>query len=191
MLADTIPELRPPASPCVSPEAPEPVASRAAVNVPEAGAANAMPGTSLPDARLAALEPLLAANDWKAVAGVLGATGHGGALPAALELIYAIARKESPAVSSDPHEGNDAAILAMATLLGSAPDSAAALLLTKRLLRRNPVSLGKRPAPRASVSIAIVLLAVIVGGAVGYAVQFGPWASSTSGTRGVAGSSQR
>jgi hypothetical protein len=122
------------------------------------------------DPRLGEIEPFLRAGDWDAVLTKLGPPDQAGKLPPTLGLIYALARKEKEA--SGKVEGKidatELAIRCTAGLLGVANDSALALVIAKRLVRSNPISWQKRPAPPARVSAFIILVAIILGSLVGW-----------------------
>lgn len=133
------------------------------------------------DPRLDELEPLLRAGDWDAVLRALGPDDQAGRLPPNLGLVYAIARREKEAGeaegarSGEPKktDATDLAIRCTAGLLGVAPESALALVVAKRLLRRNPVAWQQRPAPPASVSALIMIAALAIGSALGWLVASG------------------
>jgi len=122
------------------------------------------------DPRLGEIEPSLRAGDWDAVLTKLGPADQAGKLPPTLGLIYALARKEKEA--SGKVEGKidatELAIRCTAGLLGVANDSALALVIAKRLVRSNPIAWQKRPAPPASVSAIIILIALVLGSLVGW-----------------------
>jgi len=125
------------------------------------------------DPRIEALEPLLRAGDWDGVLTQLGPANEAGKLPPNLGLIYAIARKEKETTESKGSEATELAIRCAAGLLGVAPDSPVALLVAKRIVRKNPVAWQKAPAPRATVSAIIILVAVVIGGLIGWLVATG------------------
>jgi hypothetical protein len=120
------------------------------------------------DPRLAHLEALLDKNDWQRVHAELGVTDSSAPLPPNLQLVASIAAYElakegdSAAVS--------AAIRAMAALLGVAENSPVARVLARRLLRKNPARITERAAPPARTSALIVVIALLLGGAVGLVV---------------------
>lgn len=111
--------------------------------------------------KLAELEPHLAETNWDSVLGVLEAHES---LPPQLALLYAIALRERDA----PGDADALAIQAVASLLSVPEDSHAALVLAKRLLRRNPVAWQKRRAPSARVSIVIAIVVAVLGAAIGF-----------------------
>ncbi len=124
------------------------------------------------DPRFAELEPLVARNAWKEIAERLGAAGEAGALPPALALVFALAQRE--AAGEEGAAGATAlAIRSMAALVGVPQESGMALVLAKRLLRRNPAGWRQRPAPAARYSAVIIVLGILVGAAVGWFANFG------------------
>jgi hypothetical protein len=125
------------------------------------------------DPRLEALEPLLRAADWDGVIKQLGSPDEAGKLPPNLGLLYAIARKEKETSESKGSDATELAIRCTAGLLGTAPESPVALVVAKRIVRKNPVAWQKAPAPRASVSAIIILVAIAIGGLVGWLVATG------------------
>jgi hypothetical protein len=134
-----------------------------------AGAASPVGGV---DPRLAELEPLFARTAWGEIAERLGPAEKAAELPPALALIHALARREAAGEAS-AGDATRVAITAMAALLGAAPDSMAALILAKRLLRQNPAGWRTKPAPPARFSIAIIVLGLAVGAAVGWFASLG------------------
>ncbi|MBI2388179.1 MAG: hypothetical protein HYV09_01070 [Deltaproteobacteria bacterium] len=125
------------------------------------------------DPRLEVLEPLLRAGDWNAVLRALGPAEQAGRLPPNLGLIYAVARKESEGPTDKGSQSTELAIRCTAGLLGVASDSAIALVVAKRLIRKNPVGWQQRPAPPARVSALIMIGALVIGGLVGWLVATG------------------
>lgn len=114
------------------------------------------------DRKLLELEPYLATGNWDKVLETLSAEEE---LPPQLALVLALAQRERDKGDAHPEQ---VAIAAMAALLGVPEDNEAAVLLAKRILRRNPVAWQQRRAPRAYVSVLIVLLIAVLGAAVGY-----------------------
>ncbi len=114
------------------------------------------------DAKLLELEPYLAGGNWDRVLEILEAEKT---LPPQLALVLALGQRERDVADAQPER---MAITAMAALLGVPEDNEAAVLLAKRILRRNPVAWQRRRAPRAHVSFVIVLVIAILGAAVGY-----------------------
>lgn len=127
------------------------------------------------DPRLAEIEPFLRAGDWDGVLGVLGAPDQAGKLPPNLGLVYAIARREKEATghAEGKIDTTDLAIRCTAGILNVPADSALALVIAKRLIRSNPVAWQKRPAPPAGISAFIMLIALVIGGLVGWLVATG------------------
>ena len=128
------------------------------------------------DPRYEELERLLDRNDWRGIEGVLGSLEGVGTLPPNLGLVVALAHNEA-SNEADP-EAIQVAIRCMAGLLGTAEDSPMARVLARRLLRKNPTSprrLGERSAPPARTSLLIVLVTLVLGGTVGWALSIGSW----------------
>jgi len=113
------------------------------------------------DAKLTELEPHLAETNWEQV---LAALEKHESLPPQLALLYAIAQRERNA----PGDADSVAIRAVAALLGVSVESHAALVVAKRLLRRNPIAWQKRKAPPAKISVLIAVIVMLVGAAAGY-----------------------
>jgi hypothetical protein len=124
------------------------------------------------DPRIEAVETALASGDWKKVAKELGPVEKAGALPPNLGLICAVAHHES---SSDEGStgANEVAIRCAAAIFGVPPNSALAVMLAKRLMRKNPVTWRHRPAPPARISILIVAITLAVGGGIGWLLSSG------------------
>jgi hypothetical protein len=141
-----------PGSPPVEAEAPPPAAAEKA--------------TAPADPRLVEIDRLLDRTAWGEIAEKLGPQDREAELPPALGLVYALARREAAGDEAAPG-ATALAIRSMAALLGVPPESAAALVLAKRLLRQNPATWRTRPAPRATVSVAIVVIGVALGIAAG------------------------
>jgi hypothetical protein len=125
------------------------------------------------DPRLEEVEGLLRANDWDGVLRALGPADQAGRLPPNLGLLYAIARKEKETSTDKGSDATDLAIRCAAGLLGVAPESPLALVVAKRIVRKNPVAWQKAPAPPARVSAMIMLAALAIGGAIGWLVATG------------------
>jgi len=127
------------------------------------------------DPRLAEVEPFLRAGDWDGLLKSLGTPEQAGKLPPNLGLIYAVAskEKESSGKGASHLDATDLAIRCTAGLLNVPADSALALAIAKRLVRRNPVAWQKRPAPPASISALIIIVALVLGGLVGWLVATG------------------
>jgi hypothetical protein len=124
------------------------------------------PAITSDDPRVAELEPLIKANDWKAVASKLGPLDDAGALPPNLGLIAAVAHHEA---LKDPNpDARALAIRCTASLLGMSANNEVVLVLSRRLLRKNPVRFRERPAPAAKTSALIVLAMLVVGGGLGW-----------------------
>ena len=119
------------------------------------------------DPRIEAVESALATGDWRKIATDLGALDQAGALPPTLGIVCAVAHREL-AGEDAAQAANDLAIRSAAAIFGVPPDSKLAIVLAKRLMRKNPVAWQKRPAPRASTSILIVLATLVIGGGIGW-----------------------
>jgi hypothetical protein len=119
------------------------------------------------DPRLEEVEGFLRINDWDGVLRALGPPEQAGKLPPNLGLLYAIARKEKE-TDSKGSDATEIAIRCTAGLLGVAVDSPLALVVGKRIVRKNPVAWQKAPAPPASVSAVIILIAIVIGGGIGW-----------------------
>jgi hypothetical protein len=132
------------------------------------------------DPRLEELEPLIGRSDWGAIADKLGPFESAGALPPQLGLIYAIAVNETQFVSlastssgarSDGNNTTDLALRCVASMCGVPDASGFALVIAKRLLRKNPSTLRGvqlAPAPRPAPSPVVPIVMLIVGGAAGW-----------------------
>jgi hypothetical protein len=120
------------------------------------------------DPRLLAVEGMLAKGDWQGVYELLGPRQHARDLPPTLGLIYAAARREVADEESDT-EANLLAVSCMARLLGVPKDSAAALQLSKRVLRgRMTVNWREAKAPPARVSTLIMAVVLAIGALAGW-----------------------
>lgn len=170
-LGDAPPLAEPPPAEEPPPSAPRGSPSRA----DDPPRAPAFSITSL-DPRLEAIEPAIAKGDWSEIANQLGSDEQAGRLPPNLGLLFALARKESEHDEATARKGtayNELAIRCMAGLFGVPEQSPIALVLAKRLLRKNPVSWQKRPAPPAKVSILLIILVVAVCGGLTWAITQG------------------
>jgi len=125
------------------------------------------------DPRIPELEKALASGNWDEALKLLGTPADSGRLPPNLGVLFAIAMKEKDREDMPTAELNDVAIRCTAGLLGVAHDSPIALLIAKRLLRRNPVALHKRPAPRPTISILIIVCTLIITGTLSWLISFG------------------
>lgn len=113
------------------------------------------------DKILVELEPHLEATNWEKVREILGAYET---LPPQLALLYAIAQRERD-VKGD---ADALATRSIAALLCIPEDSHAALVIAKRLLRRNPVGWQQRKAPSAKISVTIAIAVALLGALAGY-----------------------
>lgn len=128
------------------------------------------------DPRLEAIEPAISAGDWASIVKQLGTDDEAGRLPPNLGLLYALARKEAEHDDATAKRGSELtqlAIRCMAGMFGVPEQSPIALVLAKRLLRKNPVSWQQRPAPPAKVSVLFIALAIAIGSGVGWAISQG------------------
>ncbi len=120
---------------------------------------------TIADPRVAAVEPLVDANDWRAVAAKLGPLADAGDLPPNLGLIAAMAHNEMAREGSD--EARDLATRCTGAVLGVAPESVIARVVARRLLRKNPVRFRERPAPPPRTSAIIIVIGLVVSILVG------------------------
>ena len=118
---------------------------------------------------LARVERLLASNDYQAICDLLGPTSKAKKRSPVLVVLYATAHKELDLEDPD-NEVNFMAIRAVARLLGVDGDSRTALMLAKRMLRTNPSALRERSLPRAPARVAMIILGLLVGACVGWAL---------------------
>lgn len=138
---------------------PETVDRSASTEPPEPTAARARQY----DALLAELDPHLGETNWDKVLELLSKHET---LPPQLALLYAVAQRERNVAA----DADRVAIAAVAALLSVPAESHAALVVAKRLLRRNPVAWQKRSAPPVRVSIAIALIVALLGALIGFLV---------------------
>jgi hypothetical protein len=124
------------------------------------------------DPRLIEIEPLLARGDWEGLVKHLGPPEAAGRLPPTLGLLYAVARREAAGENSSG-DANEMAIRCMAALFGVPPDSETALVLAKRLLRKNPAAWRTRSAPPTKISLLIMTLALLLGAGAGWYLRLG------------------
>jgi hypothetical protein len=117
------------------------------------------------------LEPMFRKASWDEIASWVEQKHPGGnGLSPALALLYALALKEAP---STPARAQSAAqadrlgIRAVSELLGVGGDSAIALVVAKRALRKRQLEWQKEPPKR--FSILLMLIALAIGAAVGLA----------------------
>ncbi|MBI5532871.1 MAG: hypothetical protein HY898_09165 [Deltaproteobacteria bacterium] len=125
------------------------------------------------DPRLAEVEKAVEAGNWDAVLAALGPAEDAGRLPPNLGVLYAIARKEKERADAVDPALTDIAIRCMAGVLGVDRASPIALLIAKRLLRKNPTAWRQRPAPRPTISILIILGGLLLGGTLSWLISFG------------------
>jgi hypothetical protein len=118
------------------------------------------------DARLLRIEPLVARSAWDQV---LVELTHERELTPLLTLIRLIARREIEP-SSDAqtrHAAAHEATSAVATLLGVTDDSPLALVVAKRLLRKNPRDLRSQHAST-GVSVGMIVAGIVIGVGLGF-----------------------
>ncbi len=150
------PDSLPPAPaslPIASVPPPAPLAPRASIAVG-------------PDPRIAKIEPLVARNDWKLVADMLGPIEDASKLPPNLGLVSALAHNE---LAKDGNaEARAIGIRSMAAVLGMQAESEIVRVVTRRLLRKNPIAFRQRAAPPAKTSFFIIVVVLILGSATGW-----------------------
>lgn len=120
------------------------------------------------------LGELVSMGDWDGVLRSLGAGDDPDKLPPNLGLLWAMARREK----MNPDDPQVAAVTAVATrcaasLMGLHETNSIAPMVAKRLLRRNPVSWAKQPAPSPWVSAFIMVAALVVGSGIGWILSGG------------------
>ncbi len=120
------------------------------------------------------LGELVSMGDWDGILRTLGAGEDPSKLPPNLGLLWAIARREK----LNPDDPKVAEVTAMATrctaaVLGLHETNSIAPMLAKRILRRNPASWTKAPAPSAWVSAFIMIAALVVGSGIGWILSGG------------------
>ncbi len=117
---------------------------------------------------VALLEQLVARGAWETLAKEMS---HDASRSAAYRLMRVIAvRETSPhdEKGGAGHKLTHEAIVALAELLGVPQDSPTALMLAKRLLRRNPVWVQKQP--EAHISFGVVIVGLLIGVGIGWAL---------------------
>ncbi len=119
-------------------------------------------GIPPPDPRTEEVELLVARNAWADIKTLLERDGNVDDLPPELLFVWAIADKET----SERSTADGVAIEAMARILRLPTDSALALVLAKRTLRKR--TWGDTPAPRPWLSALIAVLGIGAGAAIGY-----------------------
>jgi hypothetical protein len=143
----------------------------APLRAPEASAPSAASEASAPTPHhgteaqaLARYEPLVERGAWDQLAQELAAETRG----PALTLLYAIARRETLDDRKQAAAMTQEALAAVAELLGVPQGSPIALLLGKRLLRKNPWH-GKRKAS-AGLSVGLMIGGLCMGASIGWLV---------------------
>jgi hypothetical protein len=131
------------------------------------------PATGAAASVLAKLEPLVRQARWTELVAAIEQEhpASSGVMPAALALLYAIALKEAPptpARATQLAQADRLGVRALGDLLGVSEDSATALVIAKRALRKRPLEWQKEPPKR--FSILLMVVALVVGAAVGLAL---------------------
>ena len=129
------------------------------------------------DPRLEELETMIGRGDWGAIAAKLGPFENAGTLPPQLGLIYAIAENEVQLLPRggrvEANNTTDLALRCVASMCNVPEQSGFALVIAKRLLRKNPTTfrgpVTVLPAPK-STSPLLLLAMLVVGAAVGWLV---------------------
>lgn len=118
------------------------------------------------------LEPLFRKGAWHEIASWVEEKHPGGnGLSPGLALLYAVALKEAPATAARAPfaaQADRLGIRAVSELLGVGGDTAIALVVAKRALRKRQLEWQKEPPKR--LSITLMLFALAVGAAVGLAI---------------------
>jgi hypothetical protein len=113
---------------------------------------------------MTALDGLIEQSQWAKVVELL--TPCAAVLPPPHLLLLAIALKESGAEGDDARRADRMSIQALAAMLDVPEQSPTALLLARRMQRRN---WRQAPAPKARVQVALVAAAIAIGAFVGWA----------------------
>lgn len=114
---------------------------------------------------------MIGQTDWAGLARLLGPEERARTAHARFGLLYALARKELPAVPNDKFDPHVLAIRAMADLVEVHYASPIAILLGKRLLRSNPESWREKKASTGT-TIAFIILALALGAVIGALLSF-------------------
>lgn len=149
-----------PNSTAVASESPAPSASEAAPVV--------SPEPMTPAELLAKVEPLVKETRWAEVVELLERRSPAD-LPPSLRLVLAVALVEMAGEGSST-VATRMAIQAFGALLGLPEESSTTVVLTKRIVRRNPVAWRKRQAPPAPIRLALVITALACGIVAGWAL---------------------
>jgi hypothetical protein len=107
------------------------------------------------------VEAMLSRADYHGLAELLGPTARAKRMPPMHRLVYALAQKEL-GVEEQGNALNQLAIKSIAELLNVEPDSQAAVIIAKRLLR-NQASWRERKAPPAPARLAIIVIGITLG----------------------------
>lgn len=151
---------------------PSPVKTAGAADETRADTVPAGPVRPVAQSKMDALEGLITAGDWPGICRALGPPEQADALPPNLGLIYAVALYET-GDHDQASIGSRLGIHCVAALASVPPDSAVALVLAKRMLRRNPVAWGAKAAPSAGFSLFFLLFALVFGSAIGWLLSSG------------------
>ena len=133
----------------------------------------ARPVVTSSDPRFPAVERAVDSGNWDELLAALGPRGEAGWLPPNLGLLYAIALKEKERADTANPDMTEIAIRCTAGVLGVDTTSPIALLVAKRLLRKNPIAWRERPAPRPTISILFILGGLLIGGTLSWLISFG------------------
>jgi hypothetical protein len=117
---------------------------------------------------LAKVEPLVKETRWVELVELLERRSPAD-LPPALRLVLAVALVETSGEGSST-VATRMAIQAFGALLGLPEESGTTVVLTKRIVRRNPIAWRKRQAPPAPIRLALVITALALGIVAGWAL---------------------
>ncbi|MBW2452911.1 MAG: hypothetical protein JRI68_00275 [Deltaproteobacteria bacterium] len=124
------------------------------------GAADGEADDALPT--LHDVEPLLAKGNYQGICDLLGPLERAEQLDPASALLYATAHKEVGSADSE-EDVNPLAIRSVASLLEVSATSRTALMVAKRVLRKNPVIWQKRKAPGAPARVFMIIFGLAIG----------------------------
>lgn len=114
----------------------------------------------------ATLDALVVAQQWGRLAELLGAPEHAASLTAGQRFLLALAQKEVESSGGAPAPHADrAAIDALSVFLGMSASATLPGIVARRALRR---SWRAAPAPPARTSILLIVMAIVVGGFIGF-----------------------